>query len=574
MIDTFYHRGTGQRLSILDYDQSRTNNVRYRAVINDDQTAVLHLQSVDIKDSHQDVSQLSLCPGVLESEVLQLLSQAPVSNTLVCVLFLIEKLQEEIVYRSRNCHLLCDPRRREGRCFSCRDLLSDLRINASEEKPGDDLGFTDLIYQNDDEDNINCSDDGPAYFLKNIKSETQNVEDTVKPVVIRILKEEGSVPDIDRDDFDTRQDDDEDEDQGQNYQESDKKERNRNFKCPNCPEKFTFSRSLVKHAKMIHDLELNEKKIKNENRKYQNKNNRYKKTKGERKWSCPECPFIFYSQWGLVKHASREHGVSLPLPEDRQKEKCPFCEETFYKHKYKLKYSRHLQYSHPDKKEDPLYQEIVGQCETRQYICQDCGRSFPTNRTLEEHMVALHGSHVNTLPCHICGIFLKTQQSLDHHLKRHHISKPGFVCSDCGKTFTSKTDMVSHFERIHSDTKYSCKECGSEFRAKMTLKAHIRRSHGKPREKPETCTQCQKNFYTLANLKKHISDVHDKIKAFHCEECQFQCARMDNLNLHRRKSHNKQNITKTMLISMVENDQHPFYTAADLEMIKLSASGY
>ena len=149
MIATFQCEGTGQRLSILDYDQSRTNNVRYRAVINDDQTAVLHLQSVDIKDSHQDVSQLSLCPGVLESEVLQLLSQAPVSNTLVCVLFLIEKLQEEIVYRSRNCHLLCDPRRREGRCFSCRDLLSDLRINASEEKPGDDLGFTDLIYQND-----------------------------------------------------------------------------------------------------------------------------------------------------------------------------------------------------------------------------------------------------------------------------------------------------------------------------------------------------------------------------------------------------------------------------------------
>ena len=90
-----------QKLSILDYNEenTRTNNVRYRAVINDDQTAVLHLQSVDIKDSHQDVSQLSLCPGVLESEVLQLLSQAPVSNGLACSLFIIENVEDRIMYR-------------------------------------------------------------------------------------------------------------------------------------------------------------------------------------------------------------------------------------------------------------------------------------------------------------------------------------------------------------------------------------------------------------------------------------------------------------------------------------------
>ena len=82
------------KLSILDFDASRTN-VRYKAVIDDDQLVVLHLQTVDTEDT-PDVSQLSLCPGVLESEVLHLLSQSPVSNTLVCVMFLIEKLQTDI----------------------------------------------------------------------------------------------------------------------------------------------------------------------------------------------------------------------------------------------------------------------------------------------------------------------------------------------------------------------------------------------------------------------------------------------------------------------------------------------
>ena len=98
MIDTFYHKVSGERLSILDYDESRTN-VRYKAIINDDQLAVLHLQSVGTKDTHQDVSQLSLCPGTLESEVLPLLSQSSLSTTTVCAMFLIEKLEEQIVYR-------------------------------------------------------------------------------------------------------------------------------------------------------------------------------------------------------------------------------------------------------------------------------------------------------------------------------------------------------------------------------------------------------------------------------------------------------------------------------------------
>ena len=97
MTDTFYHGETGQALRILGYDETKiNNNVRYKAVINDDQLAVLHLQTVDTELTHQDVSQLSLCPGVLESEVLHLLSQSPVSNTLACVMFLIEKLQTDI----------------------------------------------------------------------------------------------------------------------------------------------------------------------------------------------------------------------------------------------------------------------------------------------------------------------------------------------------------------------------------------------------------------------------------------------------------------------------------------------
>ena len=552
MIDTFYHKESGVRLSIQDYDESRTN-VRYQAVINDDRLAVLHLQSVGTKDTHQDVSQLSLCPGTLESEVLPLLSQS-LSNTLVCVMFLIEKLETGIVYRSRSCSLLYDERQWEGRCFSCRDLLNDLRINAGREEPSDDLRYQPDTEVRDDNGSF---DDGPIECETKTELDSER-EDTVKPVVIRFLKEE-PVRDNDCNDFDIKQDDSEEGDviafHDQNELGSEQKKRKNN-------------------------LELTKKGIKKKQTKSISKKKRH---------ACPDCPVSFVSELCLVKHTRKEHGLNLPLPEPehREKEKCPFCEEIFdiYYQKskrvnskpyMKQKLRRHLMYFHPDERENPLFQEIVGRFEAPKFICEDCGRSFTHNRYLENHMVAIHNSHINTVPCHICGKFFKEQFNLEIHIKNiHERSKAAVLCGVCGKTFKCNADMLSHMESFHSEEKnYKCKDCEAEFKTKKSLMRHIRKLHLKLREKTETCSQCQKTFYTLPQLKKHISDVHDKIKAFHCEECQFQCARMDNLNLHRRKSHNKKNLTKTMLISMVENDEHPFYTKNDLPMINLAQAGY
>ena len=75
MITTFHSEEKSLKFSIENYDLRKTN-ARYKAVINDAQLAVLHLQSIDTEDTQPDVSQLSLCPGVLESEVLPLLFQS------------------------------------------------------------------------------------------------------------------------------------------------------------------------------------------------------------------------------------------------------------------------------------------------------------------------------------------------------------------------------------------------------------------------------------------------------------------------------------------------------------------
>ena len=85
---------TDQRLTILDYDHIKTSG-RYRAVINEDKVAVLQLQTVDVRNI--PVSQVSLCPGITESEFLQFLCDC-IDKTDLVQLF-IEKVDDKVVYR-------------------------------------------------------------------------------------------------------------------------------------------------------------------------------------------------------------------------------------------------------------------------------------------------------------------------------------------------------------------------------------------------------------------------------------------------------------------------------------------
>ena len=92
MISPFYCGKIDQRLDILEYDGTKCSG-RYRAVIDGDQATVLQLQSVDTEDV--PLSQLALCPGLTETEVLQVFSHS--DNHIGRLL--IEKVEEEIVYR-------------------------------------------------------------------------------------------------------------------------------------------------------------------------------------------------------------------------------------------------------------------------------------------------------------------------------------------------------------------------------------------------------------------------------------------------------------------------------------------
>ena len=103
------------------------------------------------------------------------------------------------------------------------------------------------------------------------------------------------------------------------------------------------------------------------------------------------------------------------------------------------------------------------------------------------------------------------------------------------------------------------------FKSKAFLRKHIRNIHLDHRSHP--CTMCEKSFKDKKTLLKHTIAIHDKVKPFLCELCNFESARIDNLNLHRRKSHGAENMSKTKFKEMVEKGEHPYYDKEKIQLL-------
>ena len=108
-----------------------------------------------------------------------------------------------------------------------------------------------------------------------------------------------------------------------------------------------------------------------------------------------------------------------------------------------------------------------------------------------------------------------------------------FSCKDCGKKFTADRNMKRHIYTVHEGHKdYKCKHCNQYFGLKQVMERHIENAHNNQTEvivkldpkikikiKNHKCEVCGKSFTQVANLKKHIDDVHLKIKDYLCKYC-------------------------------------------------------
>ncbi len=117
-------------------------------------------------------------------------------------------------------------------------------------------------------------------------------------------------------------------------------------------------------------------------------------------------------------------------------------------------------------------------------------------------------------------------------LSSNKINKKSNKCSKCNKQFFN---LQQHYAIHEIIKKFHCNVCNYKSNFQSNLQLHIELKHNK--RKLFTCSYCKKTFGTSQNMNLHKDAVHEGIKNFKCNECSSCFFSFSGLSNHRRIKH-------------------------------------
>jgi len=112
-----------------------------------------------------------------------------------------------------------------------------------------------------------------------------------------------------------------------------------------------------------------------------------------------------------------------------------------------------------------------------------------------------------THACGTCQVAFSTAAKLKYHkMTKHGAWRQSLACADCGRTYTSTSNLKRHQARVHTDARsrtklaHVCSVCGHVSQDKFHLDVHQRKHSG---QRPFECDKCPAAFYKKSDLKVH-----------------------------------------------------------------------
>ncbi|KAK2575592.1 hypothetical protein KPH14_011301 [Odynerus spinipes] len=185
-----------------------------------------------------------------------------------------------------------------------------------------------------------------------------------------------------------------------------------------------------------------------------------------------------------------------------------------------------------------LYRHNETHTEEKRFYCAHCPKSFRVKALLKQHMC----SHSGTRPyvCDICGASYNRRGNMGQHRKTHFVIEngeprlieEGIRCSICRKKVTSLLMLKYHLAKHSGEKKaYVCTVCGKCFSTGSQLKVHQFLHTG---ERPYICRVCGKGFRTEAIMKQHYLALHTDEHPHECPFCDRKFKRLQSLIVHKR----------------------------------------
>uniref|UniRef100_A0A8C7HWA8 Zinc finger protein 37-like n=1 Tax=Oncorhynchus kisutch TaxID=8019 RepID=A0A8C7HWA8_ONCKI len=148
-------------------------------------------------------------------------------------------------------------------------------------------------------------------------------------------------------------------------------------------------------------------------------------------------------------------------------------------------------------------------------------------------------------PPQIYGVQIRTNPNptIPHPNPNPTIPNPSHICKLCGQGFHQPSELRRHHTQAHpkrqvfppGQSPYHCSECDRDFNRLENLKTHLRIHTG---ERPYTCSVCSMRFRHSGALTRHFR-IHTGEKPYVCGQCGKTFRNCGGLRFHQR-SHSRQ----------------------------------